>query len=284
MKLRKSNLVLTSLSALALGTVSSQALIVMISDTSPGGSPIESFFTTNFGNVTEIRHGNFGNYAATASQDALNGTGVYAGSGAADIFVVGRSLSSGDYDDGASDGYNALTIPFINFTSFTARDSGNRLGWHTGDVSTGQSRSGAETTVTVAGAAMLGIGVGTHDIFTDVGNVRALGVGTGVGTGDVLASVGGDLLAAHWDAGDAPGNTTAAGVATFPGTRLLFNLDNEPNVGNDGTNDFTTLTATGSTALITAIDNATDLNAIPEPSTSLFSLVTALGLVLHRRR
>jgi len=67
------------------------------------------------------------------------------------------------------------------------------------------------------------------------------------------------------------------------GTRLLFNLDNEPNAGNDGTNDFTILTATGSTALISAIDNATDLN-VPEPSASLFGLVTALELVVRRRR
>jgi len=242
------------------------ALVIMISDLSPDGSPIEEFFNNNFSNVAEIRHGNFSNAAATGTLDALNGTGEFEESGPANVLVIGRSLSSGDYQGGASSPFNALPIPIVNFSSFTARDTDSRLGWHADSVSTDQPRAGAETTVTVEGAGLLGVVSGDYDFFTDVGNFRALGLGTDVGGGDVLAGIGPDLLAAHWDAGDAPGNPTAAGVATFPGTRLLFNLDNEPSTANDGTNDFTGLTPAGLTALVAAIDATTPLKAISADS------------------
>ena len=258
----------------------------MVSDLTPAGSPIEDFFKDNFTNVTEVRHGNYANFSAAASQDALNGTGAHAGNGAADIFVIGRSLSSGEYDNGDADGYNAITIPFVNFTSYTARSAGNRLGWHTGSATNGGSRNGAETTVTATAAALLGstFTAGAHDLYTDDPNFNGLGTSTDVGTGEILATVNGNILAAHWDAGDAPGDTAAAGVDTFPATRLLLNLDNEPNTGNNGVNDFTGMTATGLAAYVAAIDAATPLTAVPEPSVALLSSFAGLGLLFRRRR
>lgn len=255
----------------------------MISDLTPGGSPIEDFFTDNFNNVTEIRHGDFANFSSTASQDALNGTGIYAGNGPADVFVVGRSLSSGGYDAGDADGYNGITIPFINFTSYTARELGDRLGWHTGSATNGGSRNGSETTVTAAGSSILSLSAGTHDLWTDDPDFNGLGTSTNVGTGDILATVNGNILAAHWDAGDAPGNVTSAGVATFPGTRLLLNLDNEPNAGNNGANDFTGLTAAGLDAYVDAIDATTALQQVPELSAALLGFL-GLGLIARRKR
>jgi len=241
--------------------------IVMISDLSPAGSPIEEFFNNNFSNITEIRHGNFADASATESLDALNGTGVFAGNGPANILVIGRSLSSPDYQEGAADAYNVISIPIINFTSYTARETGNRLGWHAGGAVNGGSRNGDETTVTDAGANILRVAEGTYDFYTDDPDFNGLGLGTGVGGGDILATINGNILAAHWDAGDAPGNTAIAGVETFPGTRLLFNLDNEPGTGNDGTNDLTGMTPAGIAALVSAIDITTPLKAATGDST-----------------
>lgn len=275
---------LASATAMALSAAPSSAIVVMISDLTPAGAPIEDFFNDNFTNVTEIRHGNFANFSAPASQDALNGTGAFAGQGAADVFVIGRSLSSGGYDAGDADGYNGITIPFINMTSYTAREAGNRLGWHTGSATNGGSRNGAETTVTAAGASILGVAAGTHDFWSDDPNFNGLGTSTNVGTGDILATINSNILAAHWDIGDAPGNPTNAGVATFPGVRLLLNIDNEPNAGNNGANDFTGLTPEGLASYREAIDATTPLIAIPEPSTGLLGILALGGMTLRRRR
>ena len=270
-----------ALSLLALTATPASALVVMISDLSPAGAPIEDFFNNNFSNVTEIRHGNFANFAN--SQDALNGTGAFAGSGPADIFVIGRSLSSGGYANGNADGYNGITIPFINMTSYTARQAGNRLGWHNGSAGNTGSRDGEETTLTAAGAGLLGLPEGTYDLWTNDPNFNGVGTSTDVGTGDILATIGGNILAAHWDIGDAPANVANAGVATFPGVRLLVNIDNEPNAGNNGANDFTGLTPTGLAAYVGAIGATTPLAPVPEPSTGLLGLLGA-GLMFRRRR
>jgi len=283
MKTNKTLPLVPALAILGASIVPSSALVVMISDLTPSGSPIEEFFNNNFSNITEIRHGNYADAAAATSLDALNGTGAFTGNGAADVFVIGRSLGSAAYQGGAADAYNSISIPFINFTSYTARETGNRLGWHTDGAANGGSRNGDETTVTGAGAGILGVPDGSYDFYIDDADFNGLGLGTGVGGGDILATINGNILAAHWDAGDAPGNTTNAGVATFPGTRLLFNLDNEPGTGNDGTNDFTGMTPAGISALVSAIDATTPLTAVPEPSVSLFGCA-ALGLLLRRRR
>ena len=283
-QMRQTRIVISlSLLLLAVTATSASAVVVMISDLTPAGSPIEDFFNNNFSNVTEIRHANYANFSDPLSQDALNGTGAFAGLGAADIFVVGRSLSSSHYDAGDADGYNSINIPFINFTSYTAREAGDRLGWHTGSANNVDSRDGDETAVTEAGGALLGVPAGDYDLWTDGVNFNGLGTSTDVGTGDILATINGNILAAHWDAGDAPGNPTNAGVDTFPGVRLLVNLDNEPNAGNNGANDFTGLTAAGLDAYVDAIDATTALQQVPEPSAALLGFL-GLGLIARRKR
>lgn len=290
MKTHRTLTLVSSLSLLALSAAPSPAIVIVLSDlvpAGPGGS-LESFLNSNFTNVTEIRHGNYANFAAAETQDALNGTGAFAGNGPADLVIIGRSLSSGDYDAGDSDGYNALTIPMVNFTSYTARTTGNRLGWHGSAASTDKVTTGVETTVTLAGSAILGLGEGTYDLVevldNSVGSFNGLAIGTvAFGGGDVLATIGGDTLAAYWDAGDAPGDTVSAGVPTFPAPRLLFNLDNDPNAGNDGLNDLNNLTPLGTQALISALDFATPLVPVPEPSSAFLGLAGA-GLLAFRRR
>ena len=71
-------------------------------------------------------------------------------------------------------------------------------------------------------------------------------------------------------------------MATFAGPRLLFNLDNDPNTVA-GNFDLINLTPLGQQALVSAIDFATPLTAIPEPSSLLMGLA-GLGLLARRRR
>jgi hypothetical protein len=101
---------------------------------------------------------------------------------------------------------------------------------------------------------------------------------TAFGGGSILATIGGDTLAAYWPAGAAPGNPTAATVATFPGNRLLFNLDNDVN------GDLGNITPAGRQALISAIDHATPLTAVPEPSSTLLVLAGASLLAVRHRQ
>lgn len=268
------------------GSMSSSAVVVLLSDgVAPGTGVLEGFLNSSFGNVTQIRHGNFALYSAATTQDALNGTGAYAGMGAADVVIIGRTLASADYDAFDSSGYNTLTIPVVALTSYTVRQDANRLGWHASAASTTQLVAGNETTVTAAGASVLGLPVGTYDLndLNPGGDFNGLGVGTAsYGGASILATIGGDTLAAYWATGSAPGNTTAATVATFAGPRLLFNIDNDPNTVS-GNFDLINLTPTGKQALVSAIDFATPLTAIPEPSSNLMGLAS-LGLLARRRR
>ena len=75
---------------------------------------------------------------------------------------------------------------------------------HVGSATNGGSINGAETTVTAAGASMIGLAEGPHDFYTDDASFNGLGLGSAVGTDDILATINGNILAAHWDAGDAP--------------------------------------------------------------------------------
>ena len=286
MKKNKVTILACSLALFGLSATPSSALVVLLSDLVPAdpAGNIESFFTSNFTNVTEVRHANHANFAGSA--DARNGTGAFAGQGAADVIVIGRSLSSGDYDAGDAAGYNTLTIPVVSMTSYTVRQDGDRLGWHASGATTNKPIAGDESTVTADGLAILGVPAGSYDFLEGTVNFNGLGAGTDAyGGGSILASVGGDTLAAYWAPGSAPGNPTAATVDTFPGPRLLFNVDNEPNAGNDGANDLKNMTAAGTQALISAIDYATPLNAVPEPSSAvllaLAGLVEAHKLLVH---
>jgi uncharacterized protein (TIGR03382 family) len=284
----KSHPLLAVLSVLAAGTSTSSALVVLISDLVPAGpaGALEAFLSSNFTNVTEIRHANYANFAAAGTQDAILGTGAFTGNGAADVVIIGRSLGSADYDAFDAAGYNTLSIPVVNLTSYTARQDGNRMGWHASGATVGTSVAGVESVVTTAGAAILGLAAGSYDLLTEVSATDSLFNGLAAGTtafggGSILATVGTDTLAAYWAIGDAPGNPTAATVATFPGPRLLFNLDNDPNAGNNGVNDLRNMTPAGLQALRSAIDFATPLTAIPEPSAAVLGLV---GFVLLSRR
>lgn len=105
-------------------------------------------------------------------------------------------------------------------------------------------------------------------------------MGAGIGDGIVLSTFGGgEIQAALWIAGAAPGNTTVAGVGTFPADRLLFNLDND---GSSGTNDLEAISAEGLDALRNSIAFVSPL-VVPEP-TSLFLSIMGLGLLARRRR
>lgn len=104
----------------------SHAVVVMVSDTETT-SEVNDFLNANFINITEIRNSDYSDITSTAAQDALNGTGSFASSGAADLLIIGRTLSSGDYQNTATD-FNDLDIPVVAWTSFVTRKDGNRLG------------------------------------------------------------------------------------------------------------------------------------------------------------
>lgn len=258
------------------------AITVVISGgDATGNTEIANFLNANFSNVNEVRTGDFANFSSTATQDALNGTGTFAGSAAADLVIFGRLTTSSAYQNDVAAGFNDLTTPVVSFTSFVTRSTTDRLGWTGGNVlaqsNALSATAGDETTITTAGAALFGIAEGTVDWHDSAGNsFNAAGSGS-VGDGEILATIGGGagILAARWNAGDLSGTGD-----TFGGERLLFNLD--PNAATDTT--FASLSSAGETALITALEDVSGLTAIPEPSSMLLCSLGALGLLRRQRR
>ncbi len=273
----------SAIASLALwATSSASAITVVISGgNAAGNAEITSFLNANFSNVTEVRSGDFANFTSTATQEALNGTGT---SAAADLVIFGRQTTSSAYQNVAA-GYNGLTIPVVSLTSFVTRSTGNRLGWTSGNIlnqnSTGTA--GAEATLTAAGALLFGgVAGGTLDLHESEGSTfNAAGTGS-VGEGEILATIentagGTAILAARWNAGDLSGTGDVLG-----GDRLLFNLDPDvPGATPDST--FASLTTTGEAALITALEDISDLTAVPEPSSLLLCSLGALGLLRRQR-
>lgn len=205
--------------------------------------PIADFITSNFSGVTVTQ----GNYANPANIPADT-----------DIVMIARMLYSGDYGNVAnSAAYNALTIPVVCFTSYVARPDGNRWGWHTGGAVGGASTAGNETTVTEAGAAVFGA-AGAADWWTTPGGFNAAGSGT-VGDGQILATIGGNILVAHWKAGD----KTGMGV-TLGSDRLLFNIPDTDNAGAPGLPD----TAAGRQVLVAALKTIIAQDDVPHDPTA----------------
>lgn len=217
----------------------SQAIVVSVSGTEQAGNqPIIDFISNNFQNVTAIHFGNYSNPANLP--------------GDTELLIIGRKLASSDYANAANSvTFNALTIPVVALTSYVTRTNDGRWGWHNGGASGGGGIAGSETTVTASGAAVFGA-AGTADWWsvTDSGSAfNSAGTGN-VGQGQVLATIGGNILVAHWNAGQTNGTG-----AVFGGDRLLFNIPDTDGVGAAGLPD----TAAGQLALRNALDTYTPL-------------------------
>ena len=177
--------------------------------------------------------------------------------------MVGRSFASSAYDNaGNSASFNALPQPVVVFSSYIARSVGNRWGWHSGDAVNTNLVIGTESVVTTDGFGVFGVAAGAYDWFEGTNALNAAGTGT-VGTGEILATIGADIVAAHWGAGD----TTALGAA-LGGERLLFNLAQEGST--------TVLPAgDGERALIKALSAYTPLQALPSAAPDI--MITSAG-------
>jgi hypothetical protein len=254
---------------LALGLVAPcQAVVISMSGVDQTvDQPVIDFISTNFSNVTSITYGNYSNPA-----------NIPAGT---ELLIIGRRLFSGEYGNAAnSNAFLGLTIPIVSLTSYVTRPDGDRWAWHSGGVANGGPIAGDEITVTLAGAGVFGA-AGAADWWATSnggGDFNAAGTGT-VGGGEILATMGGNIVVAHWDAGEFSAGSTNVPAAGFGGSRLLFNIPDADGNGKPALPD----TPAGQAAFRAALDAYTPLTAVPEPAGSAL-LLGSLGMLALRRR
>jgi hypothetical protein len=254
---------------LALGLASSsQAVVVSISGVDAAADQqVIDFISTNFSNVTSVTYGNYANPASIPV-----GT---------ELLIIGRRVFSGEYGNAVnSSAFLGLTIPIVALTSYVTRPDGDRWAWHSGGIANGGLIAGDETTVTAAGAGVFGT-AGAADWWATSnggGDFNAAGTGS-VGGGEILATMGGNILVAHWDAGELSAGSATVPAAAFGGSRLLFNIPDSDGAGKAALPD----TPAGQAAFRNALDAYTPLTAVPEPAGSAL-LLGSLGMLALRRR
>ena len=197
----------------SFSSIGNDTTYVLLSGTSSANDQaLIDFLESSFQDVY-VSYGDYSDYPAHSAEIAK-----------ADVFMVGRALSSAayaNYDN--SEAFNALTIPVVSFTSYITRPDDSRWAWHEGGVVSTNLVDGSETTVTAAGALIFGVAADSQNdwFVSPPAELRAAGSGL-VGDGEILASIGPDIVAAHWGTGDA-----IASTSIVAGERLLFNLSQD---------------------------------------------------------
>ena len=196
----------------SFSAIGSDTTYVLLSGTSSGNDQSLIDFLENNFNVY-VSYADYSDFSAHSNEIAK-----------ADVLMVGRALSSAAYANYENTtAFNALTVPVVSFTSYVTRPDEGRWGWHDGGVISTNSVEGAETIVTDAGAAVFEVAGGSANDWYAAPPTEFHTAGSGyVGGGEVLASIGGNIIAAHWNAGDQAGV-----LGSFGGERLLFNLSQD---------------------------------------------------------
>ena len=218
-----------------VGRLHAAEMTILIDGALPANQGCVDFYRGLFPDATVIA----GSYHNTAD------AGVQAEIEAADALVIARDNYSANYDTADGNYYAGLTkTVVIIHSSYFTRES--RMKMESGGE-TGPSMADNETTVTAAGAAVLGVPAGNYDFnAANQANFWSCGNGT-VGTGKILATIGGSNYVILWEAGD-----TDASGREIKGTILLFNIHQlYADTGN--TNYIPPTTQAGADALTSAI-------------------------------
>lgn len=252
-------------------TASAVSIAISTNGTAVDNQGLVDFLNDSFTNITSI---NVGNYADPTTLPL--GT---------EVAIVPRGASSGSYNNAVnSAAWDALPISVVSLNAYVTRINDDRWHWFAGGQGLGSSDAGDETTVTAAGASVLGLPAGTADFYIDGHrsaegdpSINALGNGS-LGTGTVLAShPSSQTVAATWGVGDTFSDGDFAG-----GPRLAFFVS-DPSVGNPN-DPRDSLTATGLGALVSALEATTPLTAIPEPSSVAILALGLVSLACYNRR
>ncbi|MGJ8696182.1 MAG: PEP-CTERM sorting domain-containing protein [Verrucomicrobiaceae bacterium] len=257
------------LSAFALSLSNVQAVNVFIVSDNPT-DPLISFVTTNFSNVDSVTTDSYA-------------TGAPATTGS-DIVIFSRNTNSGNYSNNVTeiDSWNSLPNNMLLMSSFMLRDV--RLGWTDNGDLPQPSSAGNETTLVVPAdplfAGLSGTSVDLYNVDGASGNIDRVGGTGGVGGGTILATIAGNNAIARYPSGSALADITPGGFTTTQithgGDRIFMSL----HVGSGGIDP--SLTSDGQIVLTNALKEM-GLNAVPEPSSALFGLLSA-GLLIRRRR